>query len=84
MKKTEITLTFHLHGPLRKLGEKILMQLPYGISAKETLTHFFSHYATLASWQTSTRCAMELEYLLPSFKFIKNLEIHLIPPVSGG
>lgn len=84
MEKSKITLTFHLHGPLEKAGKKIQMQLPCEISVQETLAHFFLHHPELAPWQGSTRCAMELEYLSPTFRFIKNVDIHLIPPVSGG
>jgi len=84
MKKSEITLTFYLHGPLRKQEEKIQMQLPYGISVQEMLNHFFSYHPELVLWKTSTRCAMALEYLPLTFQFTENSEIHLIPPVSGG
>lgn len=82
--KSEITLTFHLHGPLRKIGDQIELQLPYGTSVEEALVRLFARYPELANWQNITRCAMDMEYLSLTFSFTKNADIHLIPPVSGG
>ncbi|MBX7156951.1 MAG: MoaD/ThiS family protein [Verrucomicrobiae bacterium] len=85
MQTTEkITLTFHLHGPLRKIGDKIPLQFPQGISTAEALANFFTHYPKFADWQNVTRCAMDMEYLSTNHQFETNVEIHLIPPVSGG
>ncbi|MEZ5405010.1 MAG: MoaD/ThiS family protein [Verrucomicrobiia bacterium] len=84
MKKSEITLTFHLHGPLRKIGDQIPLQFPREISTGEVLINFFTHYPEFANWQNITRCAMDREYLPTNHQFETNAEIHLIPPVSGG
>jgi molybdopterin synthase sulfur carrier subunit len=84
MQTDKITLTFCLHGPLRKIGDKIPLQFPQGIATAEALANFFSHYPELANWQKVTRCAMDLEYLSMNFMFENDAEIHLIPPVSGG
>lgn len=84
MQTGKITLTFCLHGPLRKIGDKILLQFYRRVSTAEALANFFIHYPELANWQNVTRCAMDLEYLSMDFMFENDAEIHLIPPVSGG
>jgi molybdopterin synthase sulfur carrier subunit len=64
--------------------EEISFQLPQKSKAQDILNMVIKQCPQLASWQSVTKLAVNLDFVCPDFILNDGDEVALIPPVSGG
>ena len=64
--------------------EEISFNLPEKSKAQDIFNLMIKEYPQLASWQSITKLAVNLDFVSPDFLLSDGDEVALIPPVSGG